>query len=144
MAPVERPIANDPDGVRAYPARIGRSHSLQTPRDPAFLRQAFGLRAVRSEAGVVLRVSNRAGHQIPGLNDRLILFRVRALDADGASVVEDELEISRSEAIELGQTLELSLVGDSTIATLEVIGTHEAKSLTGTVEFYRELLTPAD
>ena len=136
-------IANDPDGLQEFAARKGRSHSLQTPRDPKFLRQAFGLSALRSKEGVTLRVANRAGHQIPGLNDRLILFHVRALDADGALVEENEFEISRSEAIELGQTLEIVL-GGAGIARLEVIGTHEAKSLVDTMEFCREQLTPKD
>ena len=143
MAPVERPIANDPEGKIEYAPRKGRSHALQTPRDPGFLRQAFGLSARRTEGGVVLRVANRAGHQIPGLNDRLIIFQVRALDARGELVAEDELEISRSEAIELGQTLELGLEG-ADIARLAVTGVHEAKSLVEAVEFCREELTPAD
>ena len=39
MAKVERAWA-DGEGV---PVRVGRSHAIQTPRDPSFLRQAFAL-----------------------------------------------------------------------------------------------------
>jgi cytochrome c554/c'-like protein len=78
MAPVERSWASE------APARPGRSHALQTPRDPAFLRQAFGL-ALRTDAkGSELVVRNQAGHRVPGLVGRKLTFEAELLDDAGA------------------------------------------------------------
>jgi hypothetical protein len=139
MAEVEREVATAPEGGAPLAARPGRSHHLQTPRDPGFLRLAFQLRARRGEAGVILAVSNRAGHRIPGLNDRMLLFRVEALGAGGEVLAEDSLAISRSASIGVGETLELSLVAAGAVA-LRVTGTHTAKSLEREVEFCAEIV----
>src|SRR6185503_17542859 len=59
MAPVERAWASD------APPRPGRSHAIQTPRDPAFLRLAFGT-TVRTAGGkTTLVLENQAGHRVP-------------------------------------------------------------------------------
>ena len=73
MRVVER---TDPEGA----TYSGRSHLLQTPRDPAFLRRAFGLEL--RDGGVA--VTNQAGHRVPGLVGREITFEARALDPGGS------------------------------------------------------------
>ena len=137
MAPVERPVATDPESGAVLAVRAGRSHLLQHPRDPSFLRQAFRIEARRAEGGAVFSLANRAGHRIPGLNDREILFRIELLDANGEVLVLDSLEVTREEPIELGETLELPLsaVGAD---VLRVRATHEAKSLERAVQFLDE------
>jgi hypothetical protein len=59
MAPVADPGSEGPPR---------RSHALQTPRDPTFLRRAFAVRLDRSGGGTALVVENRAGHRVPGLD----------------------------------------------------------------------------
>ena len=54
MAPLERSWATD------APARLGRSHALQTPRDPSFLRLAFAL-ALETSSGKT-KANRNAGH----------------------------------------------------------------------------------
>ena len=52
---------------------------LQTPRDPAFLRQAFAL-SYRVEGGTTtVVIKNRTGHRVPGLQGRTLTFRFEAL-----------------------------------------------------------------
>jgi hypothetical protein len=77
MAPVTRAWATGAD------EREGRSHALQTPRDPAFLRLAFGLERVDGPPAKVI-VRNQAGHRVPGLVGREIELRADLLDASGA------------------------------------------------------------
>lgn len=78
MASIERSWARD------APTRTGRSHALQTPRDPAFLRQAFALELRASGAACELVVRNQAGHRVPGLVGRRLVFEAELLDATGA------------------------------------------------------------
>ena len=72
-----------------------RSHTLQTPRDPSFLRQAFGLSAHRRGELTVLRVENRCGHRVPGLAEREIEFVIEGLDADRDERAEPSFIISK-------------------------------------------------
>jgi hypothetical protein len=57
MAPVERAWASD------APAHTGRSHALQTPRDPAFLRNAFAVEL--ADGGIRLVVRQRPAIAFP-------------------------------------------------------------------------------
>jgi RNase P subunit RPR2 len=133
MAPVERPIANQ-DGLEA---RLGRSHLLQTPRDPAFLRQAFAIEVERIEGGARLEISNRAGHRVPGLNDRFLIFELDLQDASGASIARDEVEISRSEPLGVAESIVVDLAGVGA-ASLLIRGVHEAESITEDVVFLEQ------
>ncbi len=92
MAPLERAFANLPDGAPdpAVPVRAGRSHALQTPRDPAFLRRAFALDFRVENGATSVRVANRAGHRVPGLQGRTLTFRFEALQG-GRAVAQGEL-----------------------------------------------------
>lgn len=99
MRPLERPVAEE-QGKPAYPSRRTRSHALQTPRDPAFMARAFGFEAARGEGDLVrLELVNLTGHRVPGLAGRELAAKVRALDAQGALVAEDELLVDRSSPV---------------------------------------------
>ncbi len=120
MQPLERPAAEE-DGAPAAP-RAGRSHALQTPRDPAFLAQAFALAARRDGGGVALTIANRAGHRVPGLVGRRIVFQVAALDAAGAVLAEAEHVLDETASLGVEETLALPLAAPA--AALRVKGTH--------------------
>jgi hypothetical protein len=110
-------------GVPA-PARPGRSHALQTPRDPAFLAQAFALAARRAGGGVALLIENRAGHRVPGLVGRRLVFKVAALDAAGAVLAEAEHAIDDQAYLSVEGAVEVRLSADA--AALRVAAMHHA------------------
>ncbi len=89
MQPLERPLATSPAseaGGPSPPARAGRSHFLQGPRDPAFLAQAFVVEEVRHADGELLvRIGNRAGHRVPGLTLRTLELRLEGGEEGPAS-----------------------------------------------------------
>jgi hypothetical protein len=87
MAPVERAWAAE------APARLGRSHALQTPRDPAFLRLAFGLELATTDGRSRVVIQNQAGHRVPGLVGRQIRFEAELLDASGAVLERQSLTL---------------------------------------------------
>src|SRR5262245_17595440 len=109
MAPLERAWATD------APARTGRSHALQTPRDPAFLRLAFGRELRTVEGKSVLVLKNQAGHRVPGLVGRKLTFRAALLDAAGTTLEEKELELDERAYLPVDGARELafSRVGSS-------------------------------
>jgi nitrate/TMAO reductase-like tetraheme cytochrome c subunit len=143
MAPVERSMAVDDYTGEPLPPRSGRSHALQTPRDPAFLAQAFRLEAERTDQGALLRVHNRAGHRVPGLEDRRMVFEVELLDASGEVLAGGELIVSRREYLPFGEFSELSLEGVGG-ARLRVQATHDAASLKAPVQFLERQLELPD
>ena len=90
MQAVEREFVSDPAlherlGDAPYVKRAGRSHELQSPRDPAFLARAFTFTAHAGEKGTALLVRNACGHRVPGLVGREITLEAELLDAQGAS-----------------------------------------------------------
>ena len=109
MAPVERSWA-EVDGRRS-PARTGRSHALQTPRDPSFLRRAFHLSAAREAGGVRVSVANAAGHRVPGLIGREIRLSFELVDAAGVVIGRGELVVDATVYLPLGAERQLMLAG---------------------------------
>lgn len=140
MAPRERPAAVDPDSGAPGPARPGRSHALQTPRDPAFLAQAFALEARRVEGGLVLRIRNRAGHRLPGLEDRTFLFEVEELDAAGEVLARVTATIDKRTWLAAGAALEVPLGGRG--AGLRVVARHAWAGASPPTPFLERELTP--
>lgn len=141
MAPVERPAAMDPETDDPSPVRAGRSHALQTPRDPRFLRLAFGLRAVDDGSEVALVVTNRCGHRLPGLDTRRIELSVTALDAQGATREERTFTIDKQAFLPAGGELRIPLARPA--AKLSVRGLHHAPGFAAPVEFLAAELVPA-
>jgi hypothetical protein len=131
MAPVERAAATDADG-RPSPVRAGRSHLLQTPRDPGFLAQAFAFAARAEGDETIVTVRNRAGHRVPGLIGREITLRARwPSDAGGDGGA--EVLLDHDAYLPLEGTLELRLPGRA--PTVLVRGLHDAPHLDATQTF---------
>jgi hypothetical protein len=132
MAPVERAWAT------GAPARKGRSHALQTPRDPAFLRLALGLELRTVEDRSVLVVENQAGHRVPGLVGRELVIRAELLDAGGALLEKGELEIDVRAYLPVGETREIRFTRRGASVRLE--GLHLDPRATEPVKFLDETL----
>lgn len=132
MAPVTRPAASE-EGQPALAARAGRSHALQTPRDPSFLARAFEIAAERRGDKVVVRIANACGHRVPGRIGRVITVAAELLDADGRTVAKGSHAFETKRSLAADASVEIELAG--TGAAVRVRGTHEAPALPETVEF---------
>ena len=149
LQPLERPIAEVPPGGTGDiggpgapepppPARAGRSHALQTPRDPSFLARAFDLAARREPGGAVLRVANAAGHRVPGLVGREIALEAELVGADGAVVASASRTLDAGATLAADDAFELALAGEG--RALRVRGRHLAPGFEAPVVFLeREL-----
>jgi hypothetical protein len=128
MAPFERD-----DGT------IGRRHTLQTPRDPSFLRQAFAVSAAVAGDKTVVTLGNRTGHRIPGVLGRELLFAAQVLDPSGAVVGEAELKLSNRSFLPVDDAtrLEVQAVGSS----VRLTGLHTDPRVDDPVPFLDETLS---
>ncbi|MCP3916054.1 MAG: hypothetical protein GY711_10900 [bacterium] len=133
MPALEHRVANDPDGVKEYEVRRGRSHRLMTPRDPEFLRSAFRMKAKRADGKAVLTISNETGHRVPGLMKRALVFKIKLFDAGGKLVGEAEHTIDNRSYLPVEEELAISVEGEGT--SLVVIGLHEAPGFKRPMEF---------
>lgn len=115
---VEQAFANVPSAAQAGgakdaeappPVRKGRSHALQTPRDPTFLARAFEASAREAGGKTVVSIKNMAGHRVPGLIGRKIEFKAEALDAQGKVLVQGTLELDAASYLGLGETSAITL-----------------------------------
>lgn len=133
MRPLERSVAIDPASGERSPVRPGRSHELQSTRDPAFLAQAFDLSAFERGGRSVLRLVNRCGHRVPGLEDRRLAFEIEVLDAAGLPLARTEFEIGKATflAVDAGREVELEALGPA----LRVRAVHHSPGLDAPVEF---------
>jgi hypothetical protein len=132
MAPLERPWATD------APARLGRSHALQTPRDPAFLRLAFGLTLGAQQGVSVLQLHNQAGHRAPGLVGRSFTFRAELHDAGGAVIDRGELVLDERVFLPADGRRELRFTKAG--ASVRVLGLHKDPRAKDPVTFLDETL----
>jgi hypothetical protein len=108
-------------GAIEVDGRRVRSHAIQTPRDPAFLRRAFEV-SLSPGSGVTVSIANRAGHRVPGLIGRSITLRAELLDAAGVVVATEELTLDAKAYIPVEGTKELVLDGAG--AAVRVQGEH--------------------
>lgn len=89
MQVVERqPAQGAPPGAAAYK---GRSHAIQTPRDPSFMARAFKVSLAVDGTHSVITLENLAGHRVPGLIGREVEFRAEVRDAQGKLLATGEL-----------------------------------------------------
>lgn len=132
MAPVERPAAVEA-GKPALPARLGRSHALQTPRDPGFLARAFEITVEKRGDATIVRVANACGHRVPGRIGRVITLEATLLDAAGAVVASAKHAIETKRSLPADGSVEIELKGVG--AQVRVVGTHEAPALPDEVQF---------
>lgn len=134
MAPVERAWAKD------APLRTGRSHALQTPRDPAFLRLAFGLEFVPAGARAKLVVRNQAGHRVPGLVGRKLTFQAELLGADGTTLERQTLELDERAYLPVDGAKEL--VFQQPGVRVRVTAVHTDPRAKAPIPFLDETLSP--
>ena len=121
MQAVERPAATDDDDNPTQ-VRPGRSHLLQTPRDPAFLASSFDLSARVEGEETVLTIANRAGHRVPGLVERRLVMKATALGGGGAELSTGEHTIDDVAYLPLEGSVDLRLQGIAT--AVRVTGDH--------------------
>ncbi|MEM7308501.1 MAG: multiheme c-type cytochrome [Planctomycetota bacterium] len=141
MHPVERPAATD-DNDQPTAVRKGRSHLLQTPRDPAFLASSFALSARADGGRTLLTIKNRAGHRVPGLVDRKLAFRVEALDAAGAAVAEAEHTIDDVAYLPIFGAVDVAL--DAQAAKVRVTALHHAPGTDAPIPFLDGVELPVE
>jgi hypothetical protein len=104
MQPLEREFVADPArhaqlGDAPYTKRAGRSHELQSPRDPAFLARAFEISARGEGARTRVSFKNACGHRVPGLIGRELEIEVELLDASGTSLGKQTLAFDHTRAL---------------------------------------------
>lgn len=110
------------NGQEEPPVRKGKSHALQTPRDPAFLRQAFELTAVSAAGKCTVTIANKAGHRVPGLIGRTLEFEAVAFGDAGQQLATKTLSIDASAYLPVDGRLDLVL--DVSAIELHVTGRH--------------------
>ena len=143
MSAVERSASIETleDGTtKASPVRHGRSHSLQTPRDPVFLAEAFGLDARTTAGGAELLITNQAAHRVPGLKTRSMTFVVKALDSAGKVLGESTLVIDSQAYLPVDGLLPIALATETAPAKLEVKATHDWTGIEAPVEFINKVI----
>lgn len=134
MAPVQRTLSSTKE------ARPGRSHALQTPRDPTFLRRAFAL-SLRVENGKsIVSVANQSAHRVPGLMGRSVEFHAEVLDAAGKVLGKGELQLDTRAFLPVDATLEIPI--EATGAAVHVVGDHVDPRLDKPVRFLDERIAP--
>ncbi|MFT7678787.1 MAG: hypothetical protein ACI8QC_002784 [Planctomycetota bacterium] len=89
MPRVRRPWAEPWEADQEpFPTRRGRSHRLNTARDPEFLATAFELAIESTDSGSALLLTNLTGHRVPGLQKRELSFELEVLDTAGKTLKE--------------------------------------------------------
>ena len=121
-------------------ARRVRSHALQTPRDPAFLRRAFdpALRVDGDRAVVLIR--NRAGHRVPGLVGRTIVLEAQARDAAGNVLARKSIEIDTRRYLPVDGEVEIPL--EKAGVEVRLVGRHHDPRAEDPVVFLETVLRP--
>jgi len=139
MAPMERkPSKGAAEGATARP---GRSHAIQTPRDPAFLALAFEP-SLRVEGGKsVVTILNRAGHRIPGLIGRKIEFQAEVLDAGGKTLATGNLVLDARSYLPIEKSVDLAVAAAG--ASVHLKGLHHDPRQEKPVEFLDVRLQPS-
>jgi hypothetical protein len=104
MQALEREFVSDPAqhaqlGDAPYAKRAGRSHELQSPRDPAFLARAFEVTARLEGPGTRVVFKNACGHRVPGLIGRVLEIEVELVDAAGHSLGKQTLAFDHTHCL---------------------------------------------
>ena len=136
MQSLERqPARTAPEGAAPY---RGRSHAIQTPRDPSFLARAFEITLAIDGKRSVITLKNRAGHRVPGLIGREIQFRAEVLDAQGQKLASGELDFDAERYLPVDQSAQLPLAAVG--AKVRIVGLHRDPRADAPVRFLeREL-----
>lgn len=139
MQPVERPIATDDDD-RPTATRKGRSHLLQTPRDPAFLAQAFAFGFRTDGDATLVTIANRAGHRVPGLIDRKLVFRFQVVDDAGNVLAQAEHRIDSTAYLPIEGSVDVRI--DAKGDAVRVVGNHHMPGRDEPIVFLDRTIEP--
>ena len=104
--------------------RRGRRHTVVGPSDPEFCKTAFEVGARRDGRHVVLSITNRAGHRVPGLTLRSFPFTLRMLDDAGKALAEHRVVISSENILKVTETREFRFALAEETASAEVVVEH--------------------
>ena len=115
-----------------------RSHLLQTPRDPGFLRRAFEVSVAPRGSSTVVTITNVTGHRVPGLIGRDLVFEASLLDAAGGVVARLERKLNTRTYLPVDSAVELELAGSGPVVALT--GVHYDPRLERDVPFLDERL----
>jgi Cytochrome c554 and c-prime len=146
MQALEREFVADPasharNGDAPYGKHAGRSHELQTPRDPAFLARAFEISARLEGQGTRLVLKNACGHRVPGLIGRELSIEVEYLDERGSSLGQDTLSFDHTHF--LASDEEAVLEFGKPAAKLRLKGLHQSPGFEKRVLFLETEIRPA-
>jgi len=139
MQVVERkPAQGAPEGAAAYK---GRSHAIQTPRDPSFLARAFEITLAVDGKNSVVTIKNLAGHRVPGLIGREVVFQAEVLDAAGKKLASGDLtfDAQRYLPVDGHEQLKLGAAGKK----VRIVGLHRDPRADVPVRFLERELEPA-
>jgi hypothetical protein len=138
MAPVERaPSKGAAEG--AAPRKV-RSHEIQTPRDPGFLRRAFEP-SLKVEGGKsIVTIANQAGHRVPGLIGRSIELSAEVLDAQGAVRGRGSITLDARSYLPVDGTVEITVGAVGT--EVHLVGLHNDPRAEKPVPFLEAHLKP--
>ena len=128
MPSINRAWANDEISGELGTSRPGRSHRLETSRDPAFLRGAMNLRAEFNGTGAVLVVTNLTGHRVPGLIGRELTLRFSLYNAEGQRLSRSSHTFSHRSHLPVDADFKIDIEGLGA-AELRVSGTHKAPGI---------------
>ncbi len=123
------------------PAKTGRSHAIQTPRDPSFLARAFTPKVRLDGAKTIVTLKNEAGHRIPGLLGRKIEFLVDVLDGSGNSLGKQSLVLDAKSYLPVQKSAEMSIAAAG--KSVRVQGFHHDPRTQKAVLFLDATLEPS-
>jgi hypothetical protein len=139
MAVVERePSKGAAEGATK---RSGRSHEIQTPRDPKFLARAFEPSLKVDGGTFTVTIRNLAGHRVPGLIGRSIVFQAELQDIDGKKVASAELTLDARAYMAVDGSSQIPIPGKGSSVHLK--GLHNDPRRTEPVEFLDVQLKPS-
>jgi hypothetical protein len=138
MQALEREFVADPAthtklGDPPYAKRHGRSHELQTPRDPAFLARAFLISARSADGGTRVSIKNACGHRVPGLIGREIEIEVELLDERGQSLGKDRLVLDHTRYLGIDEEAPVSFAQPG--ARVRLRGLHQSPGFEKRAQF---------
>jgi nitrate/TMAO reductase-like tetraheme cytochrome c subunit len=125
MPEIERPLVADPVAAGAPAKRVTHDHRVLGPGDVEFCAKAFELGLRKGERGLMVLVTNRAGHRVPGLTLRKFVVRVRVVAADGSELAAaPPLELSAENDLRVEETREIPCAFPAGTRSVEVAIDH--------------------
>ena len=119
---------------------LRRSHALQTPRDPAFLKLAFQPSARVENGRTIVVIANQTGHRVPGLRGREIVFSARVIGDGDRELASAESVLDVRTYLPVDGTREIAL--DAVGTAVHLVGLHVDPRADKALTFLDLRLTP--